>query len=73
MLYERFVLAATDKAMATQRSLFPVTLQLAVQDAVLMNELMGDLNLLGYLIEPFGNNAFVIQGTPADLEQGNEK
>jgi DNA mismatch repair protein MutL len=73
ILYERFILATRDKAMATQRSLFPVTLQLAVQDAVLMNELMGDLNLLGYLIEPFGNNAFVIQGTPADLEQGNEK
>lgn len=38
-----------------------------------MNELTDDLNLLGYLIEPFGNHAFVIQGTPADLEQGNEK
>ena len=73
ILYERFVKAAADKAMPTQRSLFPVTLQLSAQDAVLMNELMGDLNLLGYLIEPFGNHAFVIQGTPADLEQGNEK
>ncbi|NII24194.1 DNA mismatch repair endonuclease MutL [Pseudoflavitalea sp. X16] len=73
ILYERFIAAATDKAMATQRSLFPVTLQLSAQDAVLMNELMSDLNQLGYLIEPFGNQAFVIQGTPADLEQGNEK
>lgn len=73
ILYERFVAAASDKAMATQRSLFPTTLQLSAQDAVLMNELMDDLNLLGYLIEPFGNHAFVIQGTPADLEQGNEK
>jgi DNA mismatch repair protein MutL len=73
ILYERFVTAAADKAMATQRSLFPVTLQLSAQDAVLMNELMNDLNQLGYLIEPFGNQAFVIQGTPADLEQGNEK
>lgn len=73
ILYERFAQAAADKAMATQRSLFPVTLQLAPADAVLMNELMGDLNLLGYLIEPFGQHAFVIQGTPADLEQGNEK
>lgn len=73
ILYERFVSAASDKAMATQRSLFPVTLQLSAQDAVLMNELTDDLNLLGYLIEPFGNHTFVIQGTPADLEQGNEK
>jgi DNA mismatch repair protein MutL len=25
------------------------------------------------MIEPFGNNTFVVQGTPADILQGNEK
>jgi DNA mismatch repair protein MutL len=35
--------------------------------------LLGDLLQLGYLVEPFGKDSFVIQGTPADLEQGNEK
>ena len=34
---------------------------------------MNDLQQLGYMIEPFGKNAFVIQGTPADVSQGNEK
>ena len=34
---------------------------------------MNDLQQLGYIIEPFGKNTFVVQGTPADLEQGNEK
>ena len=34
---------------------------------------MGDLHQLGYIVEPFGRNTFVVQGTPADLEQGNEK
>ena len=28
---------------------------------------------LTYLIEPFGKHSFVLQGTPADLESGNEK
>ena len=28
---------------------------------------------MGYSIEPFGKSAFVIQGTPADVEAGNEK
>ena len=36
-------------------------------------ELIPDLHELGYLIEPFGKDAFIIQGTPADVEQGNEK
>ena len=39
----------------------------------MLNELLPDLNHLGYLLEPFGNNTFVIQGTPADVDQGNER
>jgi DNA mismatch repair protein MutL len=73
ILYERLVAASSGKAVPYQRSLFPVTLQLSTQDAVLLNELLGDLLQLGYLVEPFGKDSFVIQGTPADLEQGNEK
>jgi len=73
ILYERYAAAASGRSIATQRSLFPATLHLSASDAVLLQELMNDLNQLGYLIEPFGNNAFVIQGTPADVSQGNEK
>ena len=42
-------------------------------DMVILSELLPELHLLGYHLEPFGNNTFVIQGTPADVEQGNEK
>jgi DNA mismatch repair protein MutL len=73
VLYERFLLAVDGKPMATQQSLFPITIDLAAADAVLLNELLPDLQHLGYLIEPFGNNTFVVQGTPADVAQGNEK
>jgi DNA mismatch repair protein MutL len=73
ILYERYSWAAHGKKMAAQKSLFPVTLELAAADSVLLQELLPDLNMLGYLVEPFGNNTFVIQGTPADILQGNEK
>jgi len=73
ILYERYAAAIRGHSMAAQRSLFPATLQLSAQDALLLTELVTDLNHLGYLVEPFGNNSFVIQGTPADLVQGNEK
>ncbi len=73
ILYERFNEAFKGKTMATQRSLFPVTLQFATQDAVLLTDLLEELHLLGYQIEPFGKDAFVVQGTPADLETGDEK
>ena len=73
VLYERMKKIAIGKPAVTQRSMFPSTLELTPADAVLLNELLPDLQMLGYLIEPFGNNCFVIQGTPADLESGNEK
>ncbi len=73
ILYERYSTAMQGKGMATQRSLFPATFELSPQDALLMNELAPDLNQLGYQIEPFGKNAFVIQGSPADMASINDK
>ena len=73
IIYERLQEAAKGKAVATQRSMFPVTIELAPADTVLLEDLMNDLQQLGYMIEPFGKNTFVIQGTPADVTQGNEK
>lgn len=73
VLYERFSSAVAGKPIATQQSLFPATIELAAADAVLLHELLPDLNQLGYMLEPFGNNTFVIQGTPADMDSGNEK
>jgi DNA mismatch repair protein MutL len=72
VLYERYLSAVDGKAVATQTSLFPSTLQLSPQDAILLQDLLTDLHQLGYHIEPFGKDTFVIQGTPADIEQGNE-
>lgn len=73
ILYERYNQAMQGTAVATQRSLFPSTLNLTAPDAVLLEELLPDLQQLGYQIEPFGKDAFVVQGTPADVDAGNEK
>ena len=73
VLYCRLKAAAHGKPIATQRSMFPNTIELAPADAVILEELINDLQQLGYMIEPFGKNTFVIQGTPADLDSGNEK
>jgi DNA mismatch repair protein MutL len=72
VLYERFSQAVSGKAIASQQSLFPTTIELAPVDTIMLTELLPDLELLGYKLEPFGNNTFVIQGTPADTDQANE-
>jgi DNA mismatch repair protein MutL len=73
ILYEQYAQAMNGQVVATQQSLFPVTLTLAPADAVLLHELLPHLNQLGYQVEVFGKDSFIVQGTPADVLQGNEK
>jgi DNA mismatch repair protein MutL len=73
VLYEQLKAANKDRPIASQRLLFPATFELTPSDTAVLSELMDDLQQLGYLIEPFGKNTFVIQGTPADVDTGNEK
>jgi DNA mismatch repair protein MutL len=72
VLYEKYQ-KATVQPHATQKSLFPVVLELSVADAVLLEDIIEDLAIIGYEIEPFGQNSFIIQGIPADVISGNEK
>lgn len=73
VLYEKISKALKDSPIAVQKSLFPEVIELSAADAVLLQELQPDLSLLGFMIEPFGTNSFVIQGVPADVIKGNEK
>ena len=72
ILYEKYQKASM-QAHATQKSLFPVVLELSASDTALLEEIIPDLALIGYELENFGPNSFVIQGIPADIEAGNEK
>jgi DNA mismatch repair protein MutL len=72
VLYEKYQ-KATNHPHATQKSLFPVVLELNPSDAILLSEMLEDLALIGYEIEAFGSNSFIIQGIPADVISGNEK
>jgi DNA mismatch repair protein MutL len=73
ILYERLIAAAAGKPISSQKSLFPATITLSAPDAILLTELLPDLQTLGYTIEPFGKDSFIIQGTPADTGQGDER
>ncbi len=73
IVYERLIAAAAGQPIPSQKSLFPATLTLSAPDAILMTELLPDLQPLGYTIEPFGKDSFIIQGSPADLGRGDER
>jgi DNA mismatch repair protein MutL len=53
-----------------QPSLFPEQFELPAGDAALLNEELIELKKLGYHIESFGGNSFIVYGTPAHASQG---
>lgn len=71
--YEKLMQADAQKPIASQRSMFPATIELNASNASILEELLPELQELGYQIEPFGKNTYVVQGTPADLESGEEQ
>ena len=73
ILYERLIQAVNGNPVATQQNLFPVTLETTPSDYVIVNELIPMFQQMGYILEPFGTNTFVIQGTPSIITSGNEK
>lgn len=73
ILYDRYQRALKDKPIAVQQSLFPQTLSLLPADATLLAEMLPELKLLGYELEPFGQHAFLVRGVPADVCQGSEQ
>jgi DNA mismatch repair protein MutL len=72
VIYERLNAAGEGKPMPVQRLLFPVSITLPPADAALMQELIPELRVLGYLVEAEGSDSFLLQGTPSDLKGGGD-
>ncbi|MEP7269734.1 MAG: DNA mismatch repair endonuclease MutL [Saprospiraceae bacterium] len=66
ILYEKSLKQMTGQAAPSQRSLFPTTIQMSGSDQIILNHLIPDLKQLGFDLEPFGTNNFIIHGSPAD-------
>ena len=67
ILFEKYFQAFQGGEMLTQKELFPDTVTLPTDDAILMKAMIPELQLLGFQIEDFGNNAFIVHGIPADM------
>lgn len=73
ILFERYLKAINGSKHPSQKLLFPKNIELNGIDAEILREIMQDINQLGFDIQEFGNNSFVVQGIPADIEIADEK
>lgn len=72
ILYEKFLQQMEDKISAKQQQLFPQTIHFAHADYVLMKEILTEVQSLGFDLQEFGENSFVLQGVPSEFRTGNE-
>ena len=64
VMYDRFLKAMSKNAHVTQTALFPVTVQVGVENMCLFEEHSPLLTSLGFDIAPFGNDTIVVNGVP---------
>ncbi|MFM9050827.1 MAG: hypothetical protein ACKOKF_00725, partial [Bacteroidota bacterium] len=72
ILFEHLI-ANKESGTPVQKELFPSTLTFNANDAVIIRELIPDLLSLGFDLQEFGGNSFVLQGSPVSIEKGTEQ
>ncbi len=72
-MYERYLKLIEKNRNESQRQLFPQSLELNAADTQILLQILPDINNLGFDIQEFGRNTFVIHGFPTDIVQGDEK
>jgi DNA mismatch repair protein MutL len=73
ILFERYIAQLAHNSKSSQRQLFPQTIELNAEDTEIMREMLEDVNALGFDIQEFGRQSFVIHSFPSDIIAGGEK
>ncbi|WP_418792478.1 DNA mismatch repair endonuclease MutL [Phosphitispora sp. TUW77] len=72
ILYEKFM-ARPDEHTVSEQLLFPVTLELTHQEVQTLNENILSLTDLGFVVEHFGGDSFIIRAIPAAIIENGAK
>ncbi|NJN77915.1 MAG: hypothetical protein HC803_05935, partial [Saprospiraceae bacterium] len=73
VLYERFLKSLEVQEVLTQKSLFPKTINLSIADSAVLKPILSEINLLGFDVQEFGQETFVVHGVPAVLKDLDEQ
>lgn len=67
ILYERYLEQQEQDSPGVQQLLFPKVIELSVSDAALLEEMLPGIRRMGFEIEPFGAQSYILHGLPANL------
>lgn len=71
ILFENYLEMVEKHKGVSQQQLFPQTLEFSAGDTVILKELNEELQGLGFDINEFGKNSFIVHGIPADISDQN--
>jgi len=71
ILFERFMNILSNQQGSSQQLLFPQPINLSPSDTELVKDLMPYLKHIGFDIDEFGKNSFIINGTPTNFPEKN--
>ena len=73
ILFEKFLNQFKNQSGASQQSLFPQAITFSAADFTLVSEMQQEIEALGFKIEVFGKNTFIVNGIPGNVSTGREK
>lgn len=71
VLFEEFEQGLSTGQQCSQQELFPATLELSPQDFAILHSVIDPLSAIGFQIEEFGPNTFIVRGIPASCVNMN--
>ncbi len=72
VLYEEACRNIANSQKEIQQLLFPFVLKLGREEFSMAQDILGDLLAIGFDMREFGENTFVVDGVPSDLDNWNE-
>ncbi|WP_276373195.1 DNA mismatch repair endonuclease MutL [Chryseolinea sp. H1M3-3] len=73
ILFEKYLSQFKTHSLASQQSLFPQAITFGAADFTLILEMQPEIEALGFKIEVFGKNTFIVNGIPGNVSTGREK
>lgn len=71
ILFDRYMSCIKAKQGVSQRTLFPEIIQLTTAQVAILQNIMADLQFLGFDLSDMGNNAYSVNGIPSGIEGVN--
>lgn len=67
ILFEKYLEALSNNKSISQQKLFPEVVEFSTSDFQMVKEILPEINALGFHMEIFGKNSFIVNGLPADM------